>query len=485
MSLESQARQRIAECQANIAHIDSQVKDLLRLRERDRETIAALRFVVSPIRQLPCELLAEIFQLVIQDKNYRDVPVKDVLTLTQVCPYWRQVAQTTPRLWLRQLPVWVKDGRKNRISLDATKVFLERSAPLPLHIQVAIDTDGSQADQKLLMPQLLDAAHRWRTLRMSLRHLPELVGLGLEAGALMELETIYLSGFSGVISKPTTFISAPRLRTVTLFDDAPFLPMPWPQLTHLDLTTWNTKPEICLDTIIQCTNLIRAKIHTQILLIPVSSTASSTLSRLEELDIYLEIGSSGDHFTPFLRRLNAPALKTLRLSLFDDESLCQWSGTAFRQFQLQSAQIQSLSLSCIGITSQELRDIFLHAAEIKDLEISCCFDCVDDDSLSALEYCPSDTYHLVPKLERLTLESVMGHFDEARLEAVIDSRWWTDQRLLSMPAPAVARFKSMTFLDHGGAKFTRRFIDKMERYRSEGLDVKQFFPDDDDDGDES
>jgi hypothetical protein len=79
MSLESQARQRIEECEANIAHIDSQVKDLLRLRERDRETIAALRFVLSPIRTLPCELLVEIFQLVVrQSEPNSEVPVKDV-----------------------------------------------------------------------------------------------------------------------------------------------------------------------------------------------------------------------------------------------------------------------------------------------------------------------------------------------------------------------------------------------------------------------
>ncbi|KAJ7157132.1 hypothetical protein C8R46DRAFT_1113577 [Mycena filopes] len=193
MSLESQARQRIEQCKGNIAHIDSQIRDLVRLRERDRATITTLQVVLSPIHRVPCELLVEIFQVYLAVKPclywHVEVELKALLRLTQVCPYWRKVAHTTPQLWVQQrfpilFPVPTVDGRTWTFSRETTKIFLERSASMPISVNLS---PSAGFELQPCMEDLLGAVDRWRTLEVSL---PSLAALGqIPAGSLKALET--------------------------------------------------------------------------------------------------------------------------------------------------------------------------------------------------------------------------------------------------------------------------------------------------------
>jgi hypothetical protein len=57
---------------------------------------------------------------------------------------------------------------------------------------------------------------------------------------------------------------------------------------------------------------------------------------------------------------------------------------------------------------------------------------------------------------------------------MIGSQWWSDDELNTMLIPpSVARLKRVNFHnDHFYPKyFTERFIEKMELYRSQGLDI--------------
>ncbi|KAJ6492753.1 hypothetical protein C8R47DRAFT_420815 [Mycena vitilis] len=88
-SFEQHAKSLIQASEANIARIESQIRDLLRLRDQERGIIASLKLAIAPVRKVPAEILAEIFL------HYAG----GVLTISQVCAHWRQVACTTPRLW--------------------------------------------------------------------------------------------------------------------------------------------------------------------------------------------------------------------------------------------------------------------------------------------------------------------------------------------------------------------------------------------------
>ncbi|KAJ7264933.1 hypothetical protein B0H12DRAFT_1011517, partial [Mycena haematopus] len=89
----------IEESELKITSLESQISALVELRDRERACVAALRHLLSPIRALPVELLAEIFELMIRDYNYSYAYIQAVFRISQVCSDWRQVAHSTPRLW--------------------------------------------------------------------------------------------------------------------------------------------------------------------------------------------------------------------------------------------------------------------------------------------------------------------------------------------------------------------------------------------------
>ncbi|KAJ6451610.1 hypothetical protein C8R45DRAFT_752344, partial [Mycena sanguinolenta] len=57
-------------------------------------SVLALKYILSPMRTLPVELLAEIFDLAIDDYAH----IRDAHRISQVCSDWRQIAHSTPRL---------------------------------------------------------------------------------------------------------------------------------------------------------------------------------------------------------------------------------------------------------------------------------------------------------------------------------------------------------------------------------------------------
>ncbi|KAJ7633282.1 hypothetical protein FB45DRAFT_681047, partial [Roridomyces roridus] len=65
------------------------------LRDEQETVEEDLKALVYPILSLPSELTAEIFiQYVEAD------PIRNPMPLTWVCPSWRDVAISTPQLWI-------------------------------------------------------------------------------------------------------------------------------------------------------------------------------------------------------------------------------------------------------------------------------------------------------------------------------------------------------------------------------------------------
>ncbi|KAF8194311.1 hypothetical protein K438DRAFT_1588137, partial [Mycena galopus ATCC 62051] len=105
-TFESQAKILIAASEANIARIESQIRDLEHLRNWERGIIARLRMAIAPVHKLPAELLAEIFLYTKDSSKGIASPftpsqrcIRSVHALTHVCAYWRSIAHSTPRLW--------------------------------------------------------------------------------------------------------------------------------------------------------------------------------------------------------------------------------------------------------------------------------------------------------------------------------------------------------------------------------------------------
>ncbi|KAJ7069035.1 hypothetical protein B0H15DRAFT_1027842 [Mycena belliarum] len=444
-----------------------------------------------PIQTLPSELILEIFQLAVDPQEESEFYSKGrrglraALVLSQVCAQWRRLAQTTPQLWtLQSFPVEVvksnKSGAARKISMDATKACLDRSGSLLISVHLRGLTQDAAAP---FLKELICHSHRWRTLSLSMASISALAEIS--PGGLNGLESVDLSLRGGstpdpLHSKLTTFLAAPRLRSVNLGAHyLPFLPMPWPQLTHLTLSGHHS-PQPYLDTLLLCPQLVVAELEmmgwTHSGSPPASDIGTVTLPRLVKLGLYLHILTEGEHLTPLLRLLNLPALKTLIVRLDDDVRDFRWSVLDFTQFQLRSPYIERIDLISCSPASADLQSLLLHAVNLKHLELIDCPNCINDSLFLGLLYDASDSVHVAPKLETLVLASTDSDFDEDTLECMISSRWWTDDELNAMSGPpAVARWKRIA-LGMEDQDYSGYFIDDVKRFREQGLNLQGYLP---------
>ncbi|KAJ7776758.1 hypothetical protein DFH07DRAFT_951375 [Mycena maculata] len=461
------ARNLIAAAEENIARIESQIRDLIRLRDRERGTIARLRIAIAPIHKLPAELLAEIF-LLVANNGYgmtRWETINEVQVLTQVCAYWRQVAHTTPRLWIGAV-----DNRVEKTPTDnylaCTKGWLERSTPLP--VPVYLEGQGND-DIGPLMEILANAVHRWSSAQFILPSLSVLSRIPRDSAK--SLHTLRLrSADTQNPARIATFSVAPQLRTLELTIRRPnLLPMPWSQLT--DLTVRSTDPLPCLDTLVRCPNLVCAAFETN----PwndvpdLSNLKMTTLSQLHtlKLDFTYRMDAS-EHFMPFFGRLTLPVLKNLQLELKINTT---WTSIPFTEFQLRSPNIEYLSIDNSNLDSGDLLAVLHHAPSLVRLQTDCCMACFDDVIIAGLRYSEGNAVHLTPRLEVLWVSIIENDFDEEGFDAMIQSRWWTDEQLIALPSPPkVARWSSIAVL-RVGVNIGEQLEAKIIQYRTQGLDI--------------
>ncbi|KAF7357521.1 hypothetical protein MSAN_01348400 [Mycena sanguinolenta] len=133
----STLRDRERSCVDAPQDIISQIDTLVGLRDRERVCLDVLRHIISPIRTLPIELLAEIFELTIDDEShFEDTYVEDTYRISQICSDWRVIAHATPRLWTQHIRVTLGaeqiSGRKHYA--NGLGAWWARSAPLPVAV---------------------------------------------------------------------------------------------------------------------------------------------------------------------------------------------------------------------------------------------------------------------------------------------------------------------------------------------------------------
>ncbi|KAJ6554894.1 hypothetical protein DFH09DRAFT_1165833 [Mycena vulgaris] len=471
---ESQAKTLIeASDSANIARIESQIRDLVRLRDRERGVIARLRMAIAPIHKLPAELLVEIFRLATDHASFtRKHAINKIHALSQVCAYWRRLAHTTPQLWT------VSHGMTMTLRATPTdsciagaKSWLERSAPLPVPVYLCISGQGS--DPRTLMDVLISAAHRWEQATFELDSLAVLSRI--PPNALKALQSLTLDS-QDKQSHPTvvTFLTAPRLRHLTLASrQTVLLSMPWSQLTDISVT--NPSPRLCVDALLQCTNIVSAKFDTRAwpALPDLSEIGITTLSRLETLNFTVSTsGGLEEHFMSFFACLALPTLKELNLDLNID---LIWPSLEFTQFQARTPNIERMSIENSRMRSSDLLAVLRHAPSLTELRMDCCMKSFDDTLLAGLQYSEGNILHLAPRLKTISFSVFASNFEEDALDAMIQSRWWTDEQLSALPAPPkVARWSSIAVCcedDDDDGDISPEFQARIAEYRSQGLDV--------------
>ncbi|KAJ6550662.1 hypothetical protein DFH09DRAFT_1039240 [Mycena vulgaris] len=470
-SWEPDVKRILQESEEKLGRIDSQISDLVTLRDRERSVVATLRGLLSPIRHLPVELLVEIFMFAIHSTAYNKESVTDILAICQVCAYWRRIAHSSPRLWTKALVMHTKT-QYSVTDLAAMAGWLKRSAPLP--IPIILKHDRHEVPTPLI-DMVLEISCRWRSLCIETSDL-SLAQLGRIA-SLDSLEEVDLTSTvdEGYRHHPviTAFLDAPCLRNVAL--DVPLLhlfPMPWTQIAHLDIL--NDSPQVCLDILSQCHNAVFVRLVMCKWARPPQLATISILPFLETLDLEINGYRNGSHFMPFFNSLALPGLK--KLQLWIDEA-ADWSIASFTQFQLRSPNIEALKLEFCPPSSRDLVAILENAPLLTELVLTYAHDCLDDYSLNALAYSATDSVHLVPRLQVLSFQNTGDNFGERALEDMLLSRWWSDDELEALASrPPVTRWKSVEFwrddsFPYPYDEFSPEFQRTMVNCQSEGLEL--------------
>ncbi len=225
----------IEESELKIASLESQITALVELRDRERATVSTLRYLIAPIHTLPVELLAEIFQLTIDDNTH----IKDAFRISQVCSDWRQVAHSTPRLWAGPLRVPLEARESEQVYADELKSWLARSASLHIPVILEFKRRETVPLSPRISEEIFRIAPRWRSLRVETPTYPQasLVRRVAECSldSLEELNLGFIEQDAVDADTIPSFMTASRLQklSISLDEDSHRILVPWVQSAQL------------------------------------------------------------------------------------------------------------------------------------------------------------------------------------------------------------------------------------------------------------
>ncbi|KAJ7284363.1 hypothetical protein C8J57DRAFT_1461669 [Mycena rebaudengoi] len=295
------ARERIAAGRAYLSEIDDEMihlESLLAARFQERQdvenNIEQHLAIVSPIRCLPSDVLAEIFSWTLPhhtEVNYISTDVSlSPWVLGRVCSRWRNLVLALPALWSH---IGIHEPHTPTISI--LNLQLDRSKRCPLNIRLV----SSRIRE---MKALLNHCERWYTVYLAVDEWA-VPYLNQAAGRFPLLQNLSYRGFS--LSSCNAFEIAPRLSHVVAPDDAAeaALLLPYEQLTRLHHQTPRT--------LVAATVLCRAHNLTRMMLVGPSTLQNIgsfiELPRLHTLFV-------NDDSEAFLNLLVLPALKDIWIS---------------------------------------------------------------------------------------------------------------------------------------------------------------------------
>ncbi|KAK1222307.1 hypothetical protein PQX77_014847 [Marasmius sp. AFHP31] len=338
-----------AENQVEFAGSDELQADL-------KTSIANLRSLLSPIHQLPPELLINIFTFVCMPTWIVIDETPDILTLISVCGRWRDVILSTPSLWANfrfeataWLEKYVTNPRKDEGFLSrlvrAVRLFLERSQVAPLDLYFGLFNFDNEATPEMvdLLELVAGTRQRWKNVIFTFDEgfLDHPISEQLSYPPPLALESLTLVAFADerLSREPLSlfkgFESCSSLKSLSLnlfvAQNWGSFSLPWRQITKLHVASIGIPS---LVKMLEGTPGLKKLTLSFILATPTPDTESkpvpATLLLLEHLTL--------DHCTgvpSILRHLTLPRLSKLFLS--SHQTTEQWNNTHFTDFLERSS----------------------------------------------------------------------------------------------------------------------------------------------------
>jgi hypothetical protein len=419
----------LARLDVAISHAQIVLELLSVERAKKRRCVDIHSSLLSPIRKLAPELLAEIFLHTLQEDPLTPEAKTAPLLLLKVCRVWRIIALETPQLWA-SLSIDHATGKH----VQSIANWLSRSGSCPL----SLCTTGQSHPAIPIVELMGRYVHRWQHVTI---HLPEGYDRNLNLDTPSPSLAPHLKSIELVCSGRTVLpaiaqqiwtvlASAPNLREISC-DINPFPPdlrFSWANLQKLSLLV-DMSVAHCFQLLEQCPNVVECGFSSLKMTSEVRETyCLILLPRLRSLMV-----ATDQNLKTFFDHLCMPALEELALESFSSSfaGFPEWSQSAFLDMLCRSScplsrlQFYFMKLSsenliaCLQATEGSLVELTIHSAFGLPMY-------VNDIVLRLLTHRNDAEFRcLCPKLEVLSLLSCITCLN-GTLADMVESRWRVD-----------------------------------------------------------
>ncbi|KAJ7464695.1 hypothetical protein B0H11DRAFT_2050770 [Mycena galericulata] len=423
-----------------MTRLDEEIVRLVAKRDALKETIDAHQALTSPVRRLPKDIMQVIFISCLPTKHNALLSADHApLLLCRVCRSWRDLAISLPVLWstlhipfglshelrdgvVAEMPARLVPGLR-----DAVTRWLERSGSRPLEISVKSFPDVQAASAQFL-EHLMTWSPRWRSIELTGNSsLVEFLAVPRTPDQFPILERIMLHSIHPQNIAMLNLIQVPTLRDVSLkFEvNRPVqLPLPWAQLTSLDLDCampWHEavaglSVSVAIEILQRCPRLANCTLHVlHFTGDSLDPKPPATLNFLQSFTLFQNQNS-----THLLDHLVMPNIRAFKLCRHEsargvDESL------SLNSLAQNPASLQNLTLFLDSLTNKCLVEIFHTFSSITTLHIAYYSNDVRDRNVPVTVFNDStlgiltQNSNLFPRLESLRLDEMASLSDTALL----------------------------------------------------------------------
>ncbi|KAJ6606451.1 hypothetical protein DFH09DRAFT_1120271 [Mycena vulgaris] len=363
--------------EAEISQTQALLYDLQRSHRQLKTSVDAHLALLSPMRNLPPEVLQLIFIMSLPSNRNSVMHASEApVLLGRVCSGWRRISMATPELWASVHVVCPPMDYAESASLpaqihrQAMEEWLARSGACPLSISIWVSREAGLAGAAVAaaspyIDTILPLSSRWKHIELRVPTDSLDPFHYLQGSDVPLLQTVAITN-GGSLARDDWSANllllqhAPRLRNVSLTHEGNVnLPLlPWDQITALSLSP--TQEFFGLDTamtislLAQCTNLRTCTLH-----FPPSNQANSlplrvfTLPHLSVLSVRANNFPSTDcMLIDILDSLILPGLQTIEVE--DRDGDLHIFPALLRLLSRSPCRLQKLKLSDITATADDL-----------------------------------------------------------------------------------------------------------------------------------
>ena len=330
--------------------------------------------ILSPIRRVPPEIWAEIFQH----------ELADMFVFSAVCRMWRHAALSSPRLW-NIVMIDLEDTFHHDLKgpeLDFLTTWIGRSKAIPISVCLFYEVNKFMKEKEAAkIMSVIPGKERWTNVYVGPRCLKPLFHTKsvsqrqwdmLQELAIVSNTTFYDPILHSSTSKgPISPLALRSLRKLTVkvpdCVSMDYLIAPWAQLVYLHMDGTCSRLPDYLGILDECTNLEECLIHIQDVYHP-SPSSSIPTERIKLHKLRSLLVSGNENVSPILRYLHLPGLENLYLSARHS----RFSGWPLSMGDTPRSPGRVL-VELIRVSGCALRTLELHKISMNREDVRTCF----------------------------------------------------------------------------------------------------------------